>query len=149
MKPVRVYFKKLDKTAVSPYKKHDDDFCYDLTSTKVERIGLFTYKYYSGLAFEVAKESLTKHNVSIDVRPRSSVFKTGMVLSNSVGTVDRGYRGEVTAVFYHVLPWKKPYDVGERFAQIHLSVQPKIEFVETDSLSESERGSGGYGSTGK
>ena len=86
---------------------------------------------------------------SIDFRPRSSIWKTGMVLSNSVGTIDDLYRGEVSAVFYHVFPNMPRYKVGDRIGQIKLGFTLPIEFEEVDELSDTERGDGGYGSTGR
>lgn len=83
------------------------------------------------------------------MRPRSSVWKTGMVLSNCVGTVDEQYRGEVAVIFYHVLPDMPKYNVGDRVAQICLGKTENIEFEEVDELSETVRGTGGFGSTGK
>lgn len=86
--------------------------------------------------------------LSIDLRPRSSVWKTGMVLSNCEGTIDESYRGEISAVFYHVMPNMPRYKVGDKIAQLKLGFTMPIEFEEVDNLSETERGTGGYGSTG-
>ena len=83
------------------------------------------------------------------IRPRSSICKTGMILSNSIGTIDYGYRGEITAVFYHVIPSLPIYKVGDRIAQIHIDITAKLDFVEVDELSQTERSDGGYGSTGR
>ena len=87
----------------------------------------------------------------IDLRPRSSVWKTGMVLSNSVGTVDESYTGEVSAVFYHVMP-NMPnmpkYEIGDRIAQCKIGFTLPIDFVEVEELNDTARANGGYGSTG-
>lgn len=84
------------------------------------------------------------------IRPRSSVWKTGMVLSNCIGTIDEGYTGEISAVFYHVMPNMERYHVGDRIAQLHFDRTDKyLDFIEVDELDETERGDGGYGSTGK
>lgn len=88
-------------------------------------------------------------NLSIDFRPRSSVWKTGMVLSNCEGTIDEGYINEVSAVFYHIMPNMLKYEVGDRIGQIKIGVTLPIEFVEVDKLNETSRGMGGFGSTGK
>ena len=88
-------------------------------------------------------------NVSIDLRPRSSIYKTGMVLSNAVGTVDDLYRGEVSAIFYHVFTEMPRYRVGDRIGQIKLGFTLPIEFEEVDELGRTLRGDGGYGSTGR
>jgi dUTP pyrophosphatase len=88
-------------------------------------------------------------NISIDFRPRSSVWKTGMSLSNCEGTIDELYRGEVSAVFYHIMPNMPKYEVGDRIGQIKLGFTFPLQFVEVEELTETERGSGAYGSTGK
>lgn len=91
----------------------------------------------------------TPSSLSIDFRPRSSVWKTGMVLSNCTGTVDEGYRGEVSAVFYHVMPNMPKYEVGDKIIQCKLGMTLPMDFIEVDELTDTERGKGGYGSTGK
>lgn len=88
-------------------------------------------------------------NLSIDFRPRSSVWETGMVLSNCEGTIDEYYTGEISAVFYHVMPNMPRYKVGDRIGQIKIGATFPIEFEEVEELSETERGACGYGSTGK
>lgn len=88
-------------------------------------------------------------NLSIDFRPRSSVWKTGMVLSNCVGTVDENYINEVSAIFYHVMPNMPRYKIGDRIGQIKIGITLPIDFVEVDELEERDRGMNGYGSTGK
>jgi len=86
--------------------------------------------------------------MSIDLRPRSSVWKTGMVLSNCVGTIDESYRGEVSAVFYHVMPDMPRYKVGDKIGQIKLGFTMPMDFNIVNKLSDSKRGTNGYGSTG-
>lgn len=85
----------------------------------------------------------------IDVRPRSSVWKTGLVMSNSVGTVDEGYTGEISAVFYHVVPTLPIYKVGDRVAQMKIGFTLPVDFEIVEELNETERKAGGYGSTGQ
>lgn len=87
--------------------------------------------------------------LSIGLRPRSSVWKTGMVLSNCEGTIDELYTGEVSAVFYHVMPNMPKYEVGDRIGQIYLNFTLPMDFEEVDELDETQRGANGYGSTGK
>ena len=151
---MKVKIKKLSENAVIPFKKHDDDFCYDLVATSCEEIAPNVYKYGTGLAFEIVDEKyqeLNRENLNyaLTIRPRSSICKTGMVLSNSEGTIDFSYRGEVSAVFYHVMPDMPRYNVGDRIAQLHLDITCKIKFEEAGELSSTERGTDGYGSTGK
>ena len=164
---MKVRFKRLHPDAVVPFKTYPEDFCYDVVATSEEEIAPNVWKYGIGLAFEIqgkpedlvvenefGKELLRipqgrDWNVSIDLRPRSSIYKTGMVLSNAVGTVDDLYRGEVSAIFYHVFPGMPRYRVGDRIGQIKLGFTLPIEFEEVDELGRTLRGNGGYGSTGR
>lgn len=98
----------------------------------------------------IHKEYYSNIKISIDFRPRSSVWKTGMVLCNCVGTLDEFYRGEVAAVFYHVMPNMPRYKVGDRIGQIKLGFTLPIEFEEVEEINmNTERGTGGFGSTDK
>ena len=161
---MKVRIKKINEKAVVPYKTHAEDFCYDVVATSEEEIAPNVWKYGIGLAFEIDGKRwlkvieypmqerfklLAEAVYSIDFRPRSSIWKTGMVLSNSVGTIDDLYRGEVSAVFYHVFPNMPRYKVGDRIGQIKLGFTLPIEFEEVDELGDTERGEGGYGSTGR
>ena len=170
---MKVRFKRLHPDAVVPFKKYPEDFCYDVVATSEEQIAPNVWKYGIGLAFEIeggpedlvvedefGKELIRipqdrntmqglRWNVSLDLRPRSSIWKTGMVLSNAVGTIDELYRGEVSAVFYHVFPGMPRYRVGDRIGQIKLGFTLPIEFEEVDELGRTLRGDGGYGSTGR
>lgn len=148
---MKVKVKKLNENAVIPFKTYEKDFCYDVVATSEEEVAPNVWKYGIGLAFQIDRDSLFAHrylNLSIDLRPRSSVWKTGMVLSNSEGTIDELYRGEVSAVFYHVIPDMPRYRVGDKIGQIKIGTTSPIEFEEVEELSETERGCGGYGSTG-
>lgn len=144
---MKVKIKKFNEKAVVPYKHHDDDYCYDVVATSCEEIAPNVFKYGIGLGFEIA-EPLPLSNVSIDFRPRSSVWRTGLVLSNCEGTIDISYRGEVSAVFYKVAEGEI-YKVGDRIGQIKIGVTMPMEFEVVDELTETERGVGGYGSTGR
>ena len=72
-----------------------------------------------------------------------------MVLSNSVGTIDEEYTGEISVIMYHVLPDMPKYDIGDRICQLKIGITSRMEFLEVDSLDNTVRGDGGYGSTGK
>jgi dUTP pyrophosphatase len=162
---------------VLPYKKYNEDFCYDVVATSCEEVAPNVYKYGLGLAFQIERgieeiEARTRFvmdggceagvvssrkmdmwrsplDLSIDFRPRSSVWQTGMVLSNCTGTIDESYTGEISAVFYHIMPNMPKYEVGDRIGQIKIGVTFPIEFVEVEELDKTARGDGGYGSTGK
>jgi dUTP pyrophosphatase len=79
--------------------------------------------------------------------PRSSVFKTSLTLANCVGVIDSGYRGSIMFKFRY-LEEGMVYDVGDRVGQIIIMPYPTVEFEEVEELSNTERGEGGYGSTG-
>ncbi len=143
---MKLKIKKLNDKAVMPYKSHENDFAYDLVATSCEEIAPNVYKYGFGLAFELEEAPGTLQGLTI--RPRSSIYKTGMILSNSLGTVDEGYRGEVSAVMYHVIPTLPIYKVGDRVAQLHYDRTLPLEIIEATNLSDTERGKDGYGSTG-
>ena len=149
---MEVKIKKLHPDAQIPFKTHDSDFCYDVVATSCEEIAPNVYKYGIGLAFQMERkgfDELFRGQFSIDFRPRSSVWKTGMVLSNCIGTIDEDYRGEVSAVFYHVMPDMPKYEIGDRIGQIKHGTTSPMFFKEVDELSDTVRGAGGYGSTGK
>jgi dUTP pyrophosphatase len=135
-----------------PFKKYNDDFCYDVVATSCTEIAPNVYKYGIGLAFQIERVgglAVAPMKLSIDLRPRSSVWKTGMVLSNCTGTIDETYTGEVSAIFYHLFPDMPIYKVGERIGQIKIGLTYPIKFVEVDELDGTMRGAGGFGSTGK
>ena len=151
---LKVKIKKLVENAVIPFKTHDSDFCYDCVATSEEEIAPGVWKYGLGLAFQIERthywfKDAKEHILSIDGRPRSSIWKTGMILSNSEPTIDEDYTGEVSVIFYHVKPEMPRYKVGDRIIQIKLGITIPLEFEEMSELSETERGSGGFGSTGK
>lgn len=148
---MKVKVKKLNENAVIPFKTYEKDFCYDVVAVSEEEVAPNVWKYGIGLAFQIDRDdlyALDNVNLSIDLRPRSSVWKTGMVFSNCEGTIDELYTGEVFAVFYHVFPNMERYKVGQRIGQIKIGITTPIEFVIVDELSETERNSGSYGSTG-
>ena len=143
---MKVKIKKLVPEAVIPVYAKPGDAGMDLTAVKVEydRVNK-CFVYHSGLAFEVPEGHVML------LFPRSSNRKTEAYLTNSVGVIDSGYRGEVMVVFKNNHPdnHQAPYKIGERIAQIKIQEVIPIEFVEVEELSETERGDGGYGSTGK
>lgn len=149
---MKVKVKKLNENAVIPFKTYEKDFCYDVVAVSEEEVAPNVWKYGIGLAFEIDRSdtffAISDAKMSIDFRPRSSVWKTGMVLSNCEGTIDELYRGEVFAVFYHVFQNMERYKVGQRIGQIKIGTTTPIEFVVVDELDETERNSGSYGSTG-
>lgn len=148
---MKVKVKKVVENAVVPFKTYSEDFCYDVIATSCEEVAPNVYKYGIGLAFEIVRDHRfgEEYKLDIDFRPRSSVWKTGMVLSNCEGTIDEIYRGQVFAVFYHVMPNLPRYEVGDKIGQLKLGVTLAMDFEVVDDLGDTERGAGGYGSTGR
>ena len=138
----KVRIKLLDPEAKIPIRFNETDACYDVYATSVKYIGHNRYEYGLGFSLELPP------NTQLDMRPRSSIYKTGLVLSNSVGTGDEDYRGEYKAIFYHLVPTLPPYSVGDRILQIQLRSREDIEFVTVDEVGNTARGGGGFGSTG-
>lgn len=164
---------KFHPDARIPEKAYEGDFCYDVYAVSEEELAPGVYKYGIGLGFQIERDdevlikeemdcfgtwswagctfdmSKSPINLSIDFRPRSSVWRTGMVLSNCTGTVDEGYINEISAVFYHVLPSMPRYKVGDKIGQIKIGITFPIEFREVEELKPTERGLRGYGSSGQ
>lgn len=176
---MKVKIKKLHKDAVIPKYAKQGDAGLDLTAVSCEYDEYGNIVYHTGLAFEIPEGYVGL------IFPRSSICKKDLSLTNAVGVLDSGFRGEVTAKFKPTLCFgdgylgeedikifDKPkddfpcsvgcmgefntdtepcemYDEFERIAQMIILPYPQIEFEEVEELSETERGEGGYGSTGK
>ncbi len=143
---LKIRFKKKDEQSKLPIKGSLNAACYDVYahSIKVERPD----KIIVGLGFSTEIPPGFKGILV----PRSSIAKTNWFLANSMGIIDADYRGEwmmvlktVGSVIYDALP----FGVGERCAQIYFERVNDVEIEETIELSDTERGSGGFGSTGK
>jgi len=145
---MEVKIKKLSPNAVIPKYAKDGDAGMDLVATKIIENTSFDVTYGTGIAMEIPKGYVGL------VFPRSSIRKTDLSLTNSVGVIDSGYRGEIQATFKKVFGPndiridQTDYKVGDRIAQIIIVPYPSIKFVEVDDLTSTERGEGGFGSTG-
>ena len=83
------------------------------------------------------------------IRPRSGLaYKYGITVLNSPGTIDADYRGELRVLLVNLSNQNFVINDGERIAQMIVAAHAQIEWIEDEQLSETERGSGGYGSTG-
>lgn len=142
MDNLKIKFKKINPNAVMPKRGTSGAAGFDLTAVSLEVTDM-TLKYDTGIAVEIPPGYVGL------VFPRSSVCKTGLSLANSVGVIDSDYRGSISFVFYKPMPCIVPYLPGDRIGQLVIMPIPKVEFVEAEELSETERGEGGYGSTGK
>lgn len=83
------------------------------------------------------------------VRPRSGLsIKKGLSLVNSPGTIDSDYRGEIKIILVNLSNQPQTIEPGERIAQMVIAKYERIEWEEAEVLSETDRGAGGFGSTG-
>ena len=145
---MKVNVKKLDSNAVVPtYAKHGDAGM-DLTATSKSYDENGNVCYGTQLAFEIPNGFVGL------LFPRSSNTKKDLILGNSVGVIDSGYRGEVVLKFRPVMPLERDiefgpreYEIGDRIGQIVIIPVPQIEFNVVDDLSTTDRGVGGFGST--
>jgi dUTP pyrophosphatase len=143
---MKVNFKKLNDKAVKPKFGKPGDAGADLVATSVEWISLYQVVYGTGLAVEIPEGMVGL------IFPRSSIRNYDLRMSNSVGVIDSGYRGEIMVTFNadQLDPvFARKYEVGDRIAQLVIVPVPLIQYVEVDELSETQRGEGGHGSTGK
>ena len=138
-----VKVKKLVPEAVIPSYSKVGDAGMDLTITKEIENTTFSVSYGFGIAIEIPKGYVGL------VFPRSSVRNQDLILSNCVGVIDSGYRGELQATFKKTNGLDSiKYKVGDRGAQIIILPYPTIYMTEVPELSNTERGDGGFGSTG-
>ena len=141
---LKINVKKLSPSAVIPTYSKEGDAGMDLTIDREIENTSFSVSYGFGIAMEIPQGYVGL------VFPRSSVRNQDLILSNCVGVIDSGYRGELQATFKKTNGLDSiKYKVGERGAQILILPYPRIEFNEAETLSNSERGDGGFGSTGK
>jgi dUTP pyrophosphatase len=141
---LEIKVKKLSDNAVIPSYAKDGDAGMDLTITKEIENTSFSVSYGFGIAIEIPRGYVGL------IFPRSSVRNQDLILSNCVGVIDSGYRGEIQATFKKTNGLDSiKYKVGERGAQIIILPYPQIKFVESENLSETVRGVGGFGSSGQ
>lgn len=149
-----IKIKKLRENAVIPTRGTDYAGGWDVTASEIEYTSDGRAICKLGIAVEIPE------GYRLIASPRSSLTKTTWVIQNSPCLIDADYRGELmivfrpldqkTTVFGFDNPTAEfPYQVGDRVAQCYLEEIIPMEFEEVETLSETVRGSGGYGSTGK
>jgi len=139
-----VKFKKLHPASTSPSYAKEGDAGMDLVATEIISDETFQIVYDTGIALEIPEGFVGL------VFPRSSIRKYDVSLINSVGVIDSGYRGTIQVTFYKRRGVaSRVYEVGDRICQLMIIPYPKVDLVQVDSLSETTRGEGGHGSTGK
>jgi dUTP pyrophosphatase len=140
---INVKIKKLHPDAVIPQYAKEGDAGMDLVAvseTWNDNNTMVTYD--TGLAMEIPNGCVGL------LFPRSSVSKTTLSLANCVGVIDSGYRGSVMLKFRY-LEEGDVYDISDRVGQLVIVELPFVKVTEVDELSSTERGAGGFGSTGK
>ena len=143
---MKVKIQKISPLAQIPSYAKEGDAGMDVMATSIISDTPTQITYGLGIALEIPNGFVGL------VFPRSSIRKTRLQLSNSVGVIDSGYRGELQATFNKITTTlenqKNDYKVGDRVAQIMIIPHPSIDFQEVEYLSNTQRGEGGFGSTG-
>ena len=147
---VKVKVWREDDTVKLPTYGKDGDACMDVYVHSVEFKDDGRVIYHTGLHFALPED------YEMEIRPRSSNTKTTAVMQNAPGTLDEGYRGELMIVHRDMVnPTYNShsyYGIGERCAQILIRRRERIIWDEVNTqeeLGDTERGEGGFGSTGK
>ena len=138
-----INIKKTNELAIIPKYAHSTDAGMDLVAVSMNETDKYI-EYDTGIALEIPKGYVGL------VFPRSSVSKLDLVQANSVGVIDSSYRNSIKVRFKKLKDdGVCVYAPGERIAQLIILPYPIIGFNEVEKLSDSDRGLGGFGSTGK
>lgn len=147
---VKVKVWRENDTVKLPTYGKDGDACMDVYVHSVEFRDDGRVIYHTGLYFALPED------YEMEIRPRSSNTKTTAVMQNAPGTLDEGYRGELMIVHRDMVnPTHNShsyYGIGDRCAQILIRRRERIIWDEVNTqeeLGDTERGEGGFGSTGK
>jgi len=137
---MKLKIKKLSDRAVAPKFARGGDAGMDLIATSLKQRANYL-EYGTDLAMQIEK------GYAGLIFPRSSISQTGHRLLNSVGVIDSGYRGEIKVR----MSWTtdNTYQIGDKVAQLIITKLPRVNIIEVDKLDLSDRGAGGFGSTGK
>lgn len=135
---------KIDLEAIIPSYAHEDDAGMDLYSIEEVEIAPSCFVLIrTGIKIELPKDT------EAQIRPRSGLaLKYGITVLNSPGTIDAGYRGEIAIILINHS--KKMFTVEKQMKIAQMVIKPiyKVKIIETNELSSSLRGTGGFGSTG-
>ena len=159
MEKINVKIKKLDPEVVIPSYSKAGDAGMDITAISDPQIknspNEYCYiEYKTGISVEIPEGYVGL------LFPRSSISKKSLSLANSVGVIDSGYRGEICFRFKYdpsslnITTWSKEseqnafYKKGERIGQLIIIPYPQVQFQVVEELNDTERGQGGFGSTG-
>ena len=143
----KVLIKKLDPSVKLPSYKSEGASGMDLTAFLKKSI---TLKPKTSSLIPTGISIAFSKDYEIQIRPRSGLaVKNNISVLNTPGTIDSDYRGEIKIIIYNHGNDDFEINNGDRIAQMVLVPVMKIEFEETDTLPETLRGKGGFGSTGK
>lgn len=146
---VDVKIKLLSSDSKMPVKANISDAGFDCFAHSLESYGEddgLSIKYNLGFSMELPIGWCAL------IFPRSSVVKTNLILANSVGVIDSGYRGEIAAIFKSKSATNNSqnnYKVGDRVCQIIFYKLPDVNLIESNNLDTNNDRGGGFGSTGK
>lgn len=154
-------YKLMHEDAKAPFKKHDNDAGFDLCAVEEVVIKPGETKIVKlGIGFDIPDGHM------LQLCARSSISKKGLIIVNGVGIIDEGYKGEVAIALYNQFKRPEPFmnnagyqnvitpvdikiEKGERIAQVVLLPVVYPQLKQVDDLQDSERGAGGFGSTGQ
>ncbi len=141
---VQVRVKRLTPDAKIPKAAKVGDVAFDLYSVIDHKIEPGErYAVPTGIAVEIPP------GYEGQVRPRSGLaLKEGITVLNTPGTIDSGYRGEVKTIMINHSDVSFQITKGMRISQLAIRPVPEVSFIEVDELSDTDRGEGGFGSTG-
>ena len=140
---LEIKFKKLVETAKCPTKAHPTDAGADLTAVSREwNEELKCWIYGTGIATEIPEGYVGL------VFPRSSIRKYTLAQCNAVGVIDSSYRGEIMVSYKLTSDVEKIYNIGDKIAQFIILPYPEVSYTEVETLSETDRGENGHGSSG-
>jgi dUTP pyrophosphatase len=141
---MKIKLKKLHKDAVIPTYATDGSAAVDLYAIEdVSWRNMETKCIRSGWVMEIPKGWYA------EIRPRSGIsIKNSLIIPNSPCTIDSDYRGEVVTYMKLIFTLNFNIRKGDRYAQMMIKKVIPIEFEEAEELSKTDRGTGGFGSTG-
>lgn len=136
-------FIKTDANSVTPSKGHPSDAGYDLTVLRKHKdLDDQTALYDTGLKVQIDA------GYYVEIMPRSSISKSGYMLANSVGIIDNGYTNNLYVALRRVNPNAPEIEFPYRCAQLIIRKQYDVELLEVSQFKSTDRGDGGFGSTG-
>lgn len=133
----------MNEDAKLPERQNPGDAGYDFWATEVE----WDEKNTVYVASTGVRVGIPDNHVGL-LAPRSSIYKKNLALANSVGVIDSGYRGEIKFLFIPTSSSHDFYEKGDRIGQMIVTNYAPYPLKQVDDLTESERGEGGFGSTG-